>query len=145
MHLFTPQEQATPAIRARELSKRYGRRQAVSRLSFAVEAGQICALLGPNGAGKTSTMRMLVGLSSPGTGSASILGEPVGLGADVLRRVGVLIDGPAFVPHLTGRADLRLRPATLVWRQVWWRSAHGVRVVHRGGRAVAVGVGDRGA
>ncbi|WP_416223336.1 hypothetical protein [Streptomyces hygroscopicus] len=44
-------------------------------------------------------MRMLVGLSSPDTGSASILGEPVGLGVDVLRAVGVLIDGPAFVPH----------------------------------------------
>ncbi|MGV4988571.1 ABC transporter ATP-binding protein [Streptomyces sp. NRAIS4] len=117
MHLFTPQEQATPAICARELSKRYGRRQVVSGLGFTVEAGQICALLGPNGAGKTSTMRMLAGLSSPDTGSASILGEPVGLGADVLRRVGLLIDGPAFVPHLTGRANLRL-----LWsatRQAW--------------------------
>lgn len=54
MEPSTAQEQATPAIRARELSKRYGRRQAVSGLGFAVEAGQICALLGPNGAGKTS-------------------------------------------------------------------------------------------
>lgn len=104
----TPHDRATPAICARELSKRYGRRQAVSGLGLTVQAGQICALLGPNGAGKTSTMRMLVGLSSPDTGSARLLGEPVRLGADVLRRVGVLIDGPAFVPHLTGRANLRL-------------------------------------
>jgi ABC-type multidrug transport system ATPase subunit len=66
------------------------------------------ALLGPNGAGKTSTMRMLVGLSSPDAGSARILGVPIGLGAGVLRRVGVPIDGPAFVPHLTGTANLRL-------------------------------------
>jgi ABC-2 type transport system ATP-binding protein len=101
-------EPGTSLIRARDLSKRYGRRRAVSALGFTVESGQICALLGPNGAGKTSTMRMLVGLSSPDTGSASILGEPVALGAGVLRRVGVLIDGPAFVPHLTGRANLRL-------------------------------------
>ncbi|MER6738571.1 ABC transporter ATP-binding protein [Streptomyces puniciscabiei] len=108
MQPSTPHDRATPTIRARELSKRYGRRQAVSGLGLTVEAGQICALLGPNGAGKTSTMRMLVGLSSPDTGSASILGEPVRLGADVLRRVGVLIDGPAFVPHLTGRVNLRL-------------------------------------
>jgi ABC-type multidrug transport system ATPase subunit len=108
MQLSTAHEQASPMICARELSKRYGRRQAVSRLSFTVEAGQICALLGPNGAGKTSTMRMLVGLSSPDTGSARILGEPVSLGAAVLSGVGVLIDGPAFVPHLTGRANLRL-------------------------------------
>ncbi|MEU6555221.1 ATP-binding cassette domain-containing protein [Streptomyces sp. NPDC046915] len=108
MEPSTATEAAAPMICANELSKRYGRRQAVSRLGFTVQAGQICALLGPNGAGKTSTMRMLVGLSSPDTGSANILGEPIGLGASVLRRVGVLIDGPAFVPHLTGRANLRL-------------------------------------
>lgn len=99
---------ARPSIRAHGLSKRYGRTQAVSGLSFAAHAGQICGLLGPNGAGKTSTMRMLVGLSSPDAGSARLLGEPVGLGAGVLRRVGVLIDGPAFVPHLSGTANLRL-------------------------------------
>jgi ABC-type multidrug transport system ATPase subunit len=99
---------APPMIYADELSKRYGRRLAVDRLSFAVASGQICALLGPNGAGKTSTMRLLVGLSSSDTGSARIAGEPVGLGASVLRRVGVLIDGPAFVPHLTGAANLKL-------------------------------------
>jgi ABC-type multidrug transport system ATPase subunit len=95
-------------ICAHELSKRYGRRQVVSRLSFSVEAGQVCALLGPNGAGKTSTMRMLAGLSAPESGSAQILGKPVSLGSAVLRRVGVLIDGPAFVPHLSGLANLRL-------------------------------------
>ncbi|WP_329246511.1 ATP-binding cassette domain-containing protein [Actinoallomurus sp. NBC_01490] len=97
-----------PMIRARELSKRYGRTQAVSELGFAVESGQICGLLGPNGAGKTSTMRMLVGLSAPDTGCAEILGSTVALGAGVLRRVGVLIDGPAFVPHLSGLGNLRL-------------------------------------
>ena len=97
-------KQSRPAISARELSKRYGRRHAVSELSFTVESGQICALLGPNGAGKTSTMRLLVGLSSLDAGSAWILGEPVGLGAGVLRRIGVVIDGPALIPHLTGTA-----------------------------------------
>jgi ABC-type multidrug transport system ATPase subunit len=98
----------TPMIRASELSKRYGRTQAVRELSFTVETGQVCALLGPNGAGKTSTIRMLVGLSAPDAGTASILSEPVGLGASVLSRVGVLIDGPAFVPHMTGMANLKL-------------------------------------
>lgn len=104
----TVENLAAPMIRAAGLSKRYGRRQAVTELGFTVDSGQICALLGPNGAGKTSTMRMLVGLSSPDAGSAVILGEPVGLGSSVLRRVGVLIDGPAFVPHLTGTGNLRL-------------------------------------
>ncbi|BCJ39106.1 hypothetical protein Athai_66090 [Actinocatenispora thailandica] len=95
-------------ISAEHLTKRYGRHPAVRDLDLAVEAGQVCALLGPNGAGKTSTMRMLLGLSTPDSGRARILGEPVRLGAPVLRRVGVLIDGPAFVPHLSGTANLRL-------------------------------------
>jgi ABC-type multidrug transport system ATPase subunit len=95
-------------INAVGLSKRYGGRPAVIELGFSVAAGQVCALLGPNGAGKTSTMRMLVGLSAPDAGRASILGEPVRLGSPVLRRVGVLIDGPAFVPHLSGTRNLRL-------------------------------------
>jgi ABC-type multidrug transport system ATPase subunit len=90
------------------LFKRYGRRQAVTGLSLAVHGGEVCALLGPNGAGKTSTMRMLAGLSRPDEGSVHLLGEPVRLGAPVLRRAGVLIDGPAFVPHLTGLRNLRL-------------------------------------
>ncbi|MFI1994925.1 ABC transporter ATP-binding protein [Actinoplanes sp. NPDC020271] len=95
-------------IQAESLSKRYGRQQAVERLTFTVPTGQLCALLGPNGAGKTSTLRMLVGLTRPDTGAVRIAGEPVGLGAAVLRRVGVLIDGPALVPHLSGAANLRL-------------------------------------
>jgi len=107
----------TATIRVNDLSKRYGRQQAVDRLTFAVNAGQVCALLGPNGAGKTSTMRMLVGLSTPDTGTALIAGDPVSLGAPVLRRVGVLIDGPAFVPHLSGTKNLKLLWAAA--RQTW--------------------------
>jgi ABC-type multidrug transport system ATPase subunit len=104
-------------IQADNLTKRYGRRTAVDHLTFTVAAGQVCALLGPNGAGKTSTMRMLVGLSTPDTGTARVAGEPVALGAAVLRRTGVLIDGPAFVPHLSGIRNLKL-----LWtatRQPW--------------------------
>jgi ABC-2 type transport system ATP-binding protein len=104
-------------IRADGLSKRYGRRPAVDQLSFAVRAGQICALLGPNGAGKTSTMRMAVGLATPDAGTVRIAETPVSLGAPVLRRVGVLIDGPALVPHLSGAANLRLLWAAA--RQAW--------------------------
>ena len=56
---------AAPLVAAGGLSKRYGRRQAVTGLSLAVHGGEVRALLGPNGAGKTSTMRMLAGLSRP--------------------------------------------------------------------------------
>ena len=117
MRSLTPERAVPASIHAHELSKRYGRRSAVQRLSFAVEAGQICALLGPNGAGKTSTMRILVGLSAPSSGTARILDEPIRLGAPVLRRVGVLIDGPALVPHLTGTANLKLLWAAT--RRAW--------------------------
>lgn len=96
------------AVVAHGLTKRYGRRHAIEGVAFEVERGQICGLLGPNGAGKTSTMRVLVGLSRPDGGTADLLGEPSRLAADVLARVGVAIDGPGFVPHLTGRRNLEL-------------------------------------
>lgn len=94
------------AIAAHGLRKSYGRRRAIEDVSFQVERGQICGLLGPNGAGKTTTMRVLVGLSRPDDGSAHLLGEPSRLAAGVLARVGVAIDGPGFVPHLSGRRNL---------------------------------------
>ena len=100
-----------PAVAAQALTKRYGRRRGVQDVSFAVQHGEICALLGPNGAGKTTAMRLLVGLSRPDGGSARLLGRQSRLAADVLARVGVLIDGPAFVPHLSGLTNLKL-----LWR-----------------------------
>jgi ABC-type multidrug transport system ATPase subunit len=106
-----------PTIQADAVSKHYGRLQAVRQLTFTVEAGQICALLGPNGAGKTTTIRMLVGLTTPDTGTVHIGDLPMSLGAAVLQRVGVLIDGPALVPHLSGTANLRLLWAAA--RKTW--------------------------
>jgi ABC-2 type transport system ATP-binding protein len=98
----------TVAVAVHGLTKSYGRRRAVEGVTFEVERGQICGLLGPNGAGKTTTMRVLVGLSRPDGGTAQLLGEPSRLAAGVLARVGVAIDGPAFVPHLSGRRNLEL-------------------------------------
>jgi ABC-type transport system involved in cytochrome bd biosynthesis fused ATPase/permease subunit len=99
------------AVSAEGLTKRYGAPRGVEDVSFTVSAGQVCALLGRNGAGKTTTMRLLVGLSRSDRGRAWLLGEPVALAAGVLARVGVMIDGPGFVPHLSGLSNLRL-----LWR-----------------------------
>ncbi|MBW8729461.1 MAG: ATP-binding cassette domain-containing protein, partial [Terrabacter sp.] len=66
----------------------------------------VVGLLGPNGAGKTTTMRMVMGLISSDAGSVHVLGEPVSAGSRVLARVGALIEGPGFLPHLTGRQNL---------------------------------------
>ncbi|MFC9880876.1 alpha/beta fold hydrolase [Streptomyces libani] len=94
-----------------DLSKRYAKstdRYAVRELSFRVEKGQVLGLLGPNGAGKTTTLRMLMGLITPDEGEIRIFGQAVRPGAPVLSRVGAFVEGPGFLPHLSGRANLDL-------------------------------------
>ena len=94
------------------LGKAYGDGfRAVSDLTFRVEPGQVLGLLGPNGAGKTTTMRMLMGLILPSEGRIRIFGHEVRPGAPVLSRLGSFIEGPGFLPHLSGRENL-----TLYWR-----------------------------
>jgi ABC-2 type transport system ATP-binding protein len=80
--------------------------RAVDGVSLRAEAGQVVGLLGPNGAGKTTVIRMLVGLIRPDSGSIYIHGQPVHAGADVLSLVGAFIEGPGFLPHLSGKANL---------------------------------------
>lgn len=80
--------------------------KAVDDVSWRAEKGQVVGLLGPNGAGKTTTMRMILGLITPDSGSVHVLGRPVHPGSDVLGRVGALVEGPGFLPHLTGRQNL---------------------------------------
>jgi ABC-2 type transport system ATP-binding protein len=80
--------------------------RAVDGVSFRAEPGQVVGLLGPNGAGKTTVMRMLVGLIRPDAGTVYVHGESVSEGAEVLRDVGAFIEGPGFLPHLTGRQNL---------------------------------------
>lgn len=80
--------------------------RAVDGVSFRAEAGQVVGLLGPNGAGKTTVIRMLVGLIRPDSGSIYVNGQPVHAGADVLSSVGAFIEGPGFLPHLSGKANL---------------------------------------
>ncbi|WP_262403040.1 ABC transporter ATP-binding protein [Actinomadura sp. CNU-125] len=81
---------------------------AVADLSFRVEKGQVLGLLGPNGAGKTTTLRMLMGLIHPDEGEIRIFGQRVTPGAPVLSRLGSFVEGPGFLPHLSGRDNLDL-------------------------------------
>jgi len=98
-----------PPIEIQGLSKRFGKDVlAVDRLDLTVEEGQIFGLLGPNGAGKTTTLRMLVGLVHPNAGQARLFGARVKPGVKTLRRVGVLVEDPAFVPYLSGMKNLEL-------------------------------------
>jgi ABC-2 type transport system ATP-binding protein len=84
---------------------------AVDGLTFRVERGQVCGLLGPNGAGKTTTLRVLMGLIHPTSGLVRVFGEAITPGAAVLARVGAFVEGPGFLPHLSGMDNL-----TLYWR-----------------------------
>ena len=102
-------ELATVPLAIRDLAKEFkGGFKAVDGVSFEVPPGIVLGLLGPNGAGKTTTMRMAMGLIRPTGGDTWIFGEHVRPGAPVLARVGSFIEGPGFLPHLTGRQNLDL-------------------------------------
>jgi ABC-2 type transport system ATP-binding protein len=95
-------------LRTRGLSKRYGERLAVDNLSLEVRRGEIFGFLGPNGAGKTTTIRMALGLIAPSGGGVEILGQDVArCRAQVLPRVGALIEQPALYSYLSARDNLR--------------------------------------
>src|SRR4051794_31948517 len=96
------------AISTSELTKRFrGGQLAVDHIDLAVPPGAVYGFLGPNGSGKTTTIRMLLGLAYPTSGSASLLDVPMPGGATtVLHRVGSLVEGPAFYPFLAGADNL---------------------------------------
>jgi len=95
------------AVQTFGLSKRFGRQMAVDSIDLAVPSGSVYGFLGPNGSGKTTTIRLLLGLIRPTQGRHAMLGEDMPAAAGlVLPRVGALIEGPAFHPYLSGRANL---------------------------------------
>jgi ABC-2 type transport system ATP-binding protein len=99
---------AHAAVTTHGLTKRFrGGQLAVDGLDMVVPRGSVYGFLGPNGSGKTTTIRMLLGLVYPTRGGHELLGTPMPAGAiRVLPRVGSLVEGPAFYPQLSGRANL---------------------------------------
>jgi ABC-2 type transport system ATP-binding protein len=85
-------------IEARGLTKRYGDKLAVDGLTFTVEPGRVTGFLGPNGAGKSTTMRMILGLDAPTSGSVTVNGRPYRDHTAPLREVGALLDARAVHP-----------------------------------------------
>lgn len=125
---------ANTIIETRGLTKRYGALTAVDDLNLEVRQGEIFGLLGPNGAGKTTTTLMLLGLTEPTAGTATIAGvdctrNPI----QVKRIVGYLPDNMGFYPDMTGRQNLRMTGAMnglIIWKRAsmssprawaWWR------------------------
>ncbi len=92
------------AIETNELTKTYGvdadgKAVGLLGLSLKVEEGQIYGLVGPNGSGKTTTLKLLLGLIFPTSGTASVLGMPIG-SMDYKERIGFVPEGPYFYDHL---------------------------------------------
>lgn len=83
-------------IEVHELTKRFGDKVAVDNLSFNVEPGRVTGFLGPNGAGKSTTMRMMLGLDHPSSGSVSINGHSYRGLKSPMHEVGALIDAKAM-------------------------------------------------
>ena len=84
-------------IEVQHLTKRYGETVAVDEVSFVVEPGRVTGFLGPNGAGKSTTMRMILGLDTPSSGSVLVNGKPYRDLNDPLTSVGALLDAKAIV------------------------------------------------
>ncbi|MFL6028097.1 MAG: ABC transporter ATP-binding protein [Friedmanniella sp.] len=102
-----------PVIRTRGLTKRYGELRAVDGVDLDVSEGDVYGFLGANGSGKTTTVRMLLGLVLPTSGTAEVLGLPMPASRrTVLPRVGALVEGPGAYSHLSGRANLALLDAS---------------------------------
>jgi ABC-2 type transport system ATP-binding protein len=98
----------TRVLACREVSKRFGRTQALDKVSLQVDAGEMVALLGPNGAGKTTLFQLLTGLFVADSGAVEVLGadmrrDPVA----ALAQLGVVFQQPALDLNLSVRASLR--------------------------------------
>ncbi|WP_247041780.1 ABC transporter ATP-binding protein [Arthrobacter rhizosphaerae] len=99
-------------IEAKGLTKIYGDKTAVDAVSFTVEAGRVTGFLGPNGAGKSTTMRMIMGLDRPTSGSVTVNGVPFAKHVAPLREIGSLLDAKAVHTGRTAYNHLLAMAAT---------------------------------
>lgn len=97
-------------ITTENLSKEYDGVYRVQELDIQIKEGDIYGFLGPNGAGKSTTMKMLLGLVKPTSGTIEIMGKPFNEKnrCDILASVGSLIESPSYYGHLTGRENMEI-------------------------------------
>jgi len=100
------------SIDVRDLTKEYGTRRAVDHVTFGVRPGKVTGFLGPNGAGKSTTMRLVLGLDRPTSGTATVGGRPYAELTEPLRHVGALLDAQAAHGSRTGRDHQRALAAS---------------------------------
>jgi len=98
-----------PALVLENVSKRFGRIQAVNQLSLEIKPGLMAGFLGPNGAGKSTTLYMIPRLVRPSAGHLRIFGVDIWQDyKQAIRSVGITVESPAFYEYLTGRQNLEL-------------------------------------
>ncbi len=98
-----------PIVQLQGVSKRYGEFAAVDGMNLQVSKGEVFGFLGPNGAGKSTTLRMILSLIRPTTGSISLFGLDLGLHRNsILGRIGCIVEKPDFYLYLSGLDNLRL-------------------------------------
>ena len=107
-------------IEVRDLTKRYGDKVAVDHLSFTVEPGRVTGFLGPNGAGKSTTMRLILGLDYPESGTATINGQAYHDLARPLATVGALLEAKSVHPGRSARNHLLFLAQTQGCRAPGW-------------------------
>jgi ABC-type multidrug transport system ATPase subunit len=96
-------------IKVENISKHFGQLKAVDQLSFEVEAGQVFGFLGQNGSGKSTTIRMLLSLIHPSSGSIELFGKSIQKNrAAILEQVGAIIERPDLYPYLSATEHLQL-------------------------------------
>lgn len=102
------------SIETRGLTRHFGKIRAVEDVSLQVPSGSVFGFLGPNGSGKTTTLRMLLGLVKPDTGSVLMNGHDLSAARGAaLASVGAIIEQPALYPHITGHQTLKMAAALL--------------------------------
>lgn len=99
-----------PVITTEALTKQYGSKTVVNCLDLSVPAGSIYGFLGPNGAGKSTTIKLLLGLVKPNSGSMKLLGREINEKnrLSILSQTGSLIESPAYYGHLSGFENLQI-------------------------------------
>jgi ABC-type multidrug transport system ATPase subunit len=93
-------------LQTQQLTKKFGRITAVNQLELSIKEGSVFGLLGPNGSGKTTTLGMILGVTSPSSGSFEWFGQQPT--AKVRRGIGAILESPTFYPYLSGYQNLRV-------------------------------------
>ena len=134
-------------IEAHQLTKRYGEKTAVDRLDFVVRPGTVTGFLGPNGAGKSTTMRMIVGLDAPTSGTVTVNGKPYAEHSAPLQEVGALLEAKSIHPgrsafdHLMAQAHTHGIPRRRVDEVIEMTGLQSVAKKRAG--AFSLGMGQR--